>query len=135
MSAQKTLTNSQLLGIACVRFVTGALLVYHGWEIFSTAKMNEYLQWEMFRDMSSGKTMVYAGKAAEFVGGLSLALGLFTRAGAVIIILTLSYIAFFIGNGRIWYQDQHPFLFVLLAFLFLILSPGPYSLDSLFRKK
>lgn len=135
MSVQKALTNGQWLGIACVRFVTGALMAYHGWEIFTAAKMNEYLQWEMFRDMSFAKTMVYAGKAAELVGGVSLALGLFTRAGALIIMFTLSYIAFSVGNGKIWYQDQHPFLFVLLALLFLILGPGPYSLDSIFRKK
>lgn len=135
MPAQNTLTKTQQTGIAFIRIITGGLLAYHGWEVFNASLMNEYAQWEIFKNMPFGKTMVYAGKAAELIGGLLLAFGLFTRLGTLIIIVTLSYIAFFVGSGKIWYQDQHPFLFVLLAFLFLILGPGHYSLDKLRSKR
>jgi putative oxidoreductase len=43
----------------------------------------------------------------------------------------MTFIAFFIGHGRIHMEDQHPFLFVLLALVFVFTGPGKWSLDSL----
>jgi len=122
-------------GIFAVRLIVGFFMIYHGWEIFSTEKMNPYLEWDVFKT-PSGKAMVYAGKGAELVGGVLLFLGLFTRIACVILIGTMAYIAFFVSRGRIWYEDQHPFLFVLLGLVFIFTGPTKYSLDYvLFRKK
>ncbi len=122
----------QDLGLTFVRVATGLFMVYHGWEIFDSTKMNEYLQWDMFKN-SSGGTMVYLGKGAELVGGFLLALGFWTRIGAAILFFTMAYIAFFVGHGKIWYEDQHPFLFVLLAVVFLVMGGGRWSLDKKFE--
>src|SRR5689334_23609161 len=92
-------------GIAVVRIVVGASLIYHGCEVFDTTAMNEYLQWDIFRDSSFGKTSVYSGKAFELVAGIVLFLGFLTRIACIIVICTLGYIAFFIGHGKIWYED------------------------------
>ena len=121
-------------GLTLLRIIVGAFMIYHGYEVFSEAKMNEYLQWDMFKT-GSGKTMVYLGKGTEFVAGITLALGLLTRLSAVILAGTMAYIAFFVGHGKIWHEDQYPFLFVLLALVFLIMGGGPYSLDHYFSKK
>jgi putative oxidoreductase len=123
-------------GLLLVRLFTGFFMLYHGMEVFDAGKMDGYLQWDMFKDSSSGKMLVYAGKGAEFVGGIFLLLGLFTRIACIILIGTMSYITFFVAKGKIWYEDQHPFLFVLLGLLFLFTGPGKYSLDAfLFNKK
>ena len=123
------------VGIFVIRLIVGALMIYHGMEIFYAAKMNPYLEWEVFKS-STGKTLIYAGKAAELIAGVLLFLGLFTRIASIILICTMAYIAFFVGEGRIWYQEQHPFLFVLLGFVFLFIGPTIYSLDHLiFRNK
>ena len=124
----------QQQGIALVRIITGALLIYHGWEVFDEMKMNEYLKWEMFKN-SSGKLMVYAGKWAELIAGVLLFVGLFTRLAAILVIGTLGYIVFFVGNGRFWYEEQHPFLFVLLGLVFFFTGPGNLSLDKAIFKK
>ena len=125
----------QAAGLTLVRLVVGYFMIYHGWEVFSAEKMNGYLQWDMFKN-SSGKTMVYLGKGAELVGGVLLCIGLFTRIAAVILMGTMAYIAFFVGHGKIWYDDQHPFLFVLLGAVFLFIGGGPLSADHfLFKKK
>lgn len=110
-------------------------MIYHGWEVFSSQTMNEYLKWDMFKDTSSGKFMVYAGKSAELIGGILLFLGLFTRIAAIILALTLGYIAFFVGHGKIWYDDQYPFLFVLLDLVFLFLGGGRWSADYILLKR
>ena len=121
----------QTAGLTIVRLFVGYFMIYHGVEVFSASKMNEYAQWDMFRN-SSGKFLVYLGKGSEFVGGILLLIGLLTRVAALILIGTMVYISFFVGHGKISYDDQHPFLFVLLAFVFLIMGGGRWSLDHLF---
>jgi putative oxidoreductase len=122
-------------GLALVRIITGSFLAYHGWEIFDAAKMKEYQGWDAFNNASSGAILVYLGKGAELVSGILLIAGLLTRIACLIIIGTMGYIAFFLGNGIIWYNDQHPFLFVLMAMLFIFTGPGKYSIDHLLFDK
>ena len=123
-------------GLLIVRVAIGMFLIYHGWEIFNKAKMNEYLTWDAFRYSSAGTFLVYAGKAAELIAGILLLLGLFTRIAALLVIGAFAYIAFNLGNGIIWNNDQHPFLFVMFGVLFLFTGPGTISMDhSLFKRK
>lgn len=134
----KFLTSSPVwesFAIAIVRIVLGVFLVYHGWEIFDDAKMNEYLSWDAFKKSSSGTFLVYSGKAAELIAGILLILGLFTRIASLLVIAVMLYISFGLGNGVIWYNDQHPFMFVLFGFLFLFIGPGTLSLDYLLFQK
>ena len=121
-------------GLAVVRIITGLFLIYHGWELFSVVKMNEYLQWEQFRN-DHGKYMTYAGKAAELIAGILLVLGLFTRIACMLTAGVMLFIAFKLGNGVVWYNDQHPFLFFLIAVLFFCAGPGGWNLDAKFFGK
>lgn len=125
----------QTTGLTIIRVILGAFLIYHGWEIFNEVKMSEYLLWDNFKN-SNGKLLVYAGKVAELLAGILFVLGLFTRIASLLTIGTMCYIAFFLGNGIIWNNDQHPFLFVLLALVFFFTGPGKYSVDHyLFKPK
>jgi putative oxidoreductase len=125
----------QTTGLTLIRLTVAFFMIYHGAEIFSAEKMNEYLKWDLFKN-DSGKTMVYIGKGAELVGGLFLFIGLFTRIAALVLAGTMGYIAFFVGHGKIWYEDQHPFLFVLLILVFFFTGPGRLSVDHyLFGRK
>jgi putative oxidoreductase len=124
----------QNTGLALVRCTFGIFLIYHGWEIFTGSVMDEYLKWDAFKN-SSGKFLVYAGKAAELIAGILFVIGLFTRIASLITIGVMGYIAFFLGKGIIWYGDQHPFMFVLLAFVFFFTGPGTISLDHLLNRR
>jgi putative oxidoreductase len=122
-------------GLFVVRLILGIFMAYHGWEVFDKAKMAEYTTWDAFKNDASPVFMVYLGKGAELVGGILLILGWLTRVGAIIIVCTMAYIAFFVGNGIVWYNDQHPFMFVLLGLVFLFTGPGRYSLDAAMERK
>lgn len=116
--------------VAIVRIILGLMIMYHGVEIFSPETMRGYLKWDVFQ-FNAATVMVYAGKTSELTAGILLTLGLFTRIGAVLLTGTMSYITFFVGNGRFWYEDQHPFMFALFGLLFIFLGPGSWSLDGL----
>lgn len=125
----------QARGLAVIRILTGFFLAYHGWEVFDAKTMNGYLEWDQFKQ-ASASFLVYAGKAAELAGGVLLLLGLLTRLAVLLIAGTMLYISFFVGHGKVWYGDQHPFLFVLLALVFFFTGPGAWSLDQkLFGKR
>jgi putative oxidoreductase len=115
--------------ITIVRILTGLFMVYHGMEVFQSEKMAEYAKWESLTKIN-GPIMAYLGKGAEFVSGLLLAFGWNTRFGGLLMAATLAYIAFFIGNGKVWYDDQHPFLFVLLGIVFYAIGGGLWSVDE-----
>jgi putative oxidoreductase len=117
-------------GLAVVRIIVGALMIYHGQEVFDADLMSSYLEWDVFK-FPQARLMVYMGKSTEFVAGVSLFLGLFTRVGAFLTLGALSYVTFFVGGGRFWYEDQHPFLFALFGLLFLFTGPGAWSIDHL----
>jgi putative oxidoreductase len=120
--------------IALLRITIGAMMVYHGAEVFNAAQMKEYANWDIFKNASAPFLMPYLGKAGEFISGLLLLLGLFTRIAAAILIISMCYITFKIGHGAIWYGDQHPFMFVLFGVLFFFAGPGQWSLDHIFFK-
>ncbi len=117
-------------GLAFIRIVVGIFMILHGAEIFNEETMRSYLTW-----MSSPLYMIYVGKAAELIAGIMLALGFLTRLASVVLILTMLYISVFVGKGRIWYEDQHPFMFVLLGLVFFFLGPGRFSVDWLLSKR
>ncbi len=117
----------QQTAIAALRIIVGFFIAYHGYEVFDAGKMKDYTGWEAFKGSSF---MPYLGKGAEFVAGVLLMLGLFTRVAALITIGTFAYIVFFIGKGKFWMEDQHPFLFVLLGVFFLFTGSGAFSLDN-----
>jgi putative oxidoreductase len=118
-------------GVAIIRIITGLFLVYHGSEVFDRIKMLEYGSWDLFKNTFSGSFLVYTGKSAELVAGFLLVLGFVTRVASIIVIITFIYISFFVGHGKIWYDDQYPFLFVLLALVFFVTGPGWWSIDQL----
>ena len=125
---------AQSQGVAIVRVILGMLLIFHGIEVFDPVIMKGYVD----SGMLTGKNalfMVYLGKSSELVSGILLFLGLLTRIASLMMIGTFSYITFFVGAGRFWYQEQHPFMFALFGLLFLFVGPGGWSVDRLILNK
>jgi putative oxidoreductase len=120
-------------GLALVRIIIGAFLIYHGLEVFDAEIMKGYMGWETFKGPAA-TVMVYAGKLAELIAGILIFFGFFTRIGSILTLGTFLYITFFVGHGKFWYEDQHPFLFLLFGLLFLFTGPGAWSLDALIFK-
>lgn len=115
-------------GLFFIRIVVAFFLIYHGIEVFEPEKMKGYIEWDAFK---LSAWLPYLGKAAELFSGILLLFGFLTRLSCFINIGTFCYITFFVGQGKFWMEDQHPFLFVLLALVFFFTGPGNFSLDNL----
>jgi putative oxidoreductase len=127
---------AQNYGIAIVRIITGILLVWHGWECFDAEKMKLYTGWFVERKYANPELWAYAGKVAELLAGIGFVLGLFTRLASIATIAAFIGVIFILGDkGKIFQGDQHPFLFILLAVVFLFTGPGAISADGLIFKK
>jgi putative oxidoreductase len=127
---------AQNYGIAIVRIITGILLVWHGWECFDAEKMKMYTGWFIERKYSNPELWAYAGKVAELLAGIGFVLGLFTRLASIATIAAFLGVIFILGDkGKIFQGDQHPFLFILLAVVFLFTGPGAISADGFIFKK
>lgn len=126
---------AQQSGLAVIRIIVGLLMVYHGWEVFDAGKIKEYADWDSFKKFASPLPVVYIGKGAELLAGILLTIGLFTRIVAAILTGAMLYITFFVGSGKIWYEDQHPFLFVLLALVFFFSGAGKWSVTEWLQRK
>ena len=117
-------------GLGIVRIFFGSFMVYHGWEIFDQSKMNEYSKWMSDLKLYAPAFMSYLGKAIELIAGVFVVAGLFTRIAVIPLAITMLFICFFIGEGRIFMEEQHPFMFVLLSVLFFFTGSGRWSLDK-----
>jgi putative oxidoreductase len=126
--------NWQINGIAGIRIITGLLLAYHGLELFDAKIMETYLGWDKIKVLPFPEFLTYVGKAIELAGGLLLAIGLFTRIASLLIIFDMLFICFYIGNGKFYYEDQHSFLFALLAIVFFFAGSVKFGLDNHFFK-
>ncbi|MGI8600640.1 MAG: DoxX family protein [Chitinophagaceae bacterium] len=121
---------TQKSGLALIRIVTGLLMLYHGLELFDSAKMDEYLKWDVIKKLPVPEIMIYIGKGIELVGGIFLVLGFLTRLASLMMALNMFFICFYVGNGRFYYEDQHPFVFGLLCLVFFFNGAGIWSLDE-----
>lgn len=122
-------------GMAVLRIVTGLLMAYHGFEVFSPEKIEMYSGWEIIKKLPFSHALVHAGKIIELATGLLLALGLFTLPVTLVMAGLMFFISFFIGDGRFWYEDQHPFLFAMMALVFAVYGPGAWALDNKIKKR
>jgi putative oxidoreductase len=122
-------------GLASLRILVGLLMAYHGLEIFNADVMAEYAKWEVIKTLPFSNSIAYVGKAIELISGICLSLGALTRIAAAFMAINMLFICFKIGEGRFYYQDQHPFLFALIALVFFFTGPVKWAVDfKLFKK-
>ena len=126
--SSKPVNSQAVLGL--VRMLTGIFMIYHGRELFESDKIDEYTKWLVDLHLPSPRSWALLGKVAELAGGILLMLGLFTRIATIFLTATMLFIIFGLGHGKIWYEDQYPFLFVLLFIIYFFNGPGAWSLDA-----
>jgi len=116
-------------GIALVRIMLGVLLIFHGLQLFETEDMEGFADVLFNMSIPFPEAMAYIGKLVELIGGGFLILGLFTRLMTALLFVTFMFITFVMGEGKIFTDNQHPFMFAMISLLFFFTGAGRLSID------
>lgn len=121
-------------GLLVLRVGVGAMFILHGWPKISGGPGG----WAEI-----GGAMGYLGihvwptvwgaaaAVAEFVGGILLVLGLFTRVAALLLLCTMIVaVAFHLGRGDGIGGASHAIELACVFFGLLLLGPGRHSVDG-----
>jgi putative oxidoreductase len=121
----------QPLALLALRLTLGAVMIGHGWQ-----KVNGNLHG--FAGTVAGMGMPawlgYVASFTEFIGGILVVAGLFTRCVAFAILIDMSVAIIkvhwkhgFMGNGGF----EFPLALWTIAFALIFLGAGPISLDAI----
>jgi putative oxidoreductase len=126
-----------LNAILIVRIIVGGYFVMHGHEFFNSKAMEgfaAYLKNDLHFPLPL--FMAYLRTGAELFGGIMVLLGLFTRIGAFLIMVTMLVASFTAGKGDLLGEAEFTFIYATLCFTIILVGAGKYSLDNLlFNRK
>jgi len=125
----KTTTNIDI-GLLILRLWFGLeMVIAHGWP-----KLRNFLAGEtdQFLNFLGLGTHLSYGLAVfgEFVCGLLIAVGLFTRLSTIPYMITMLVAAFLVHWDDGWSKMSFPLMYFIPALVLLITGPGKYSLDQ-----
>jgi putative oxidoreductase len=120
-----------------IRVACGWNLVVHGWGKV-TRGPSAYVKAFNAQGFDPALPWVWGALSIEFVGGIALMLGLFTRffaAAAAIELLIIT--ALYWNNGFSWLQRgyEYTLLWGLICFAIALRGGGPYSVDRVIGKE
>ncbi len=120
--------------LALVRIIVGLLILNHGLMLFNTEKMQEFMTFLEKLYVPFPLMMAYVSKGTEFLGGVLLICGLFTRWVSAPLVINM-LVALRAHTWQITGEGEHAFLFLLLFMVFLLVGGGKFSLDHLLFAK
>jgi len=75
----------------------------------------------------------FIAKSIEFIGGILLLFGLWTRLVSFLIVMVLGVAAFYMHKGLIWSEGELAFTYLLMAFILFFNPKIPFKIFN--RKK
>ena len=123
-----------------IRFVTGAMLIPHGWRKFVDSGTQKNVI-ELFHKLGfePAKLLFWFAGSLELFGGLMLAIGLFTRPVALAIAIEMLVISFFVYWPNGFFAGargyEHTLLWGLVVLAIAARGGGKLSADRLIGKE
>ena len=122
------------VGLLVLRLVAGlALALAHG--INKLPPTDPFVAGVAEMGFPAPVLFAYAAGLAEFVGGLLLALGLFTRPAAAFIVFTMAVATFIKQAGDPFTEREAAVLHGTIALFYLLAGPGRLSLDAVLARR
>ncbi|MES2519367.1 MAG: DoxX family protein [Bacteroidota bacterium] len=139
MNLQKILVGTESLTqhyILALRIIMGVFFINHGHELFDSKAMQSFADW-LQKDLHFPQPllMAYLRTGAELFGGFMLLLGLFTRIGAFLIMITM-FVAFFTaGKSALLGDGEMVFAYAIVMLTLVLTGSGKISLDYYFFER
>ncbi len=128
--------SEALVGVhTALRMVVGIVFAAHGWQ--KLAALDVWKELVMLLGIPAPGFMAWLAVLAEFLGGIGLILGAFTRlaALAIAIDMVVAIVTVHAGHGLLLQGGglEYPLVMLALMTFFFVAGAGPYSLDAAFR--
>ena len=132
----------EYLSYPLIRFITGILLIPHGYgKLYKGFNGNldsliNFLDKEYSKHVFTGVFLAYLIALTEFIGGICIALGFFTRIAALSVTIFMAFaVEQHLEHGFFWRQDgyEYPLMWGILTFAILLKGSGSLSIDNKFR--
>lgn len=124
--------NNYDLPFTILRIWLGIAFIMHGLPgIFSTDFMAGHIGMMEVYGIPAPSFMAYLSKGGELLAGLLLLFGIFTRFGALIVIINMTVATFLAMRGDIFedFQAQMSFTYLIIGVTILIGGVTKYSID------
>lgn len=119
-------------GLLVLRVGMGVLMIPHGYD--KIVKFNEYkTQFMNFLGLGQ-QVSLGLDIFAEFFCALLVVFGLFTRLATIPLIIAMIVAVTMAHGGRIFADGEHAALYGIGFLALLIMGPGRYSADAMFRR-
>lgn len=121
------------IGLLLLRVFTGSALTTHGIsKVPPQAKLVETVAGLGF---PLPELFAWSAGLTELVGGALLVIGLFTRPAAALILFTMLVAAFNLHGGSPFSEQELGLLYGSVAFAFMLIGPGRFSIDALLFRR
>jgi putative oxidoreductase len=114
-----------------IRLIVGLMIIPHGWPKLMDGVAATAARALTRRGIEPADPLAVVLIILETVGGLCVALGLFTRFFAAAITIEMAVIVYHSGPKFGWGQGgyEYPLMWGLIMFVIALRGGGPYSLD------
>jgi len=117
-------------GIEILRIWLGIIMIKHSYPVILENGFSDFGDWIGSLGVPFPHFMAYLAKGGEFLGGIMLATGFFTRVGAFLIIVNMIVAVTVANSGAIFTKAELPFDYLLIALVIFLFGPGKWSIDN-----
>ncbi len=118
-------------GIIVLRLWLGIAMVKYSFPVVFNNGFAEFGDWLGSMNFPLPYLLAYLAKGGEFIGGILLVLGLFTRVSSVFIMVNMAVAALIVGEAKILEGAELAFSYLLIATMVFLLGPDRLSLDAI----
>ena len=119
-----------------MRIWLGIAMVIHGYKSVIGGEMAGFIEYIESFGMPAPEIMAWLAKGSEFVGGIFLIFGLFSKVSALFIFITMLVATLLVHKGiLIGSPGELTWCYLLISLTIMIQGAGKISLDYLIVKK
>ena len=122
-------------GLLWLRLLTGAGIVYHGYEKLFHSDMSQMITGVGKMGFPHPEIFAWAAALSEFLGGILIATGLFTRTAALFVCCTMTVAAFVALAKDPLQVKELALAYWTISGALIFMGGGALSFDSVFFKK
>lgn len=122
------------VGLLWLRVLAGCGMAYHGYGKIFEGRLGQFTEGVAAMGFPIPEVFAWAAALSEFAGGICLALGLFTRLSALMILATMSVAAFVAHADDPFQKKELALAYWGVSGALVFLNGGKLSLDYLIQK-